>query len=112
MTQSTFVIEARKIIKLLPCQLISPTVFFWTYPLSLIVAGLIAPAGIGSFGEFGKWILLGFISHTVMYPFVVYGKSGKSLFMQLVLVLGMGVVRGGAIGLLAPIFGLEDSLLS
>lgn len=110
MTQSTFVIEARKIIKLLPRQLISPTVFFWTYPLSLIVAGLIAPAGIGSFGEFGKWILLGFISHTVMYPFVVYGKSGKSLFMQLVLVLGMGVVRGGAIGLLAPIFGLEDSL--
>jgi hypothetical protein len=110
MTQSTFVIEARKIIKLLPRQLISPTVFFWTYPLSLIVAGLIAPAGIGSLGEFGKWILLGLISHTVMYPFVVYGKSGKSLSMQLVLVLGMGVVRGGAIGLLAPIFGLEDSL--
>jgi hypothetical protein len=110
MTQNSFVAEVQKIIKLLPRQLISPTVFFWTYPLSLLVAVLIAPAGLRSIEDFGKWLLLGFISHSVMYPFVSYGKSGKSLSMQIVLVLGMGVVRGGAIGILAPIFGLEDSL--
>lgn len=110
MTENTLVVELKKIVKLLPRQLISPTVFFWTYPLSFLVAGLFAPDGISDLSELGKWLFLGFLSHTAMYPFVAYGKQGKSLSLQVVLVLMMGITRGGVIGLVAPLLGLHDSL--
>ena len=110
MSERTFLLEIKKIVKLLPTQLISSKVFFWTYPLSLGVAGFIAPIDIANFQEFSIWILIGFLSHTAMFPFVIYGKEGKSLSLQVVLVIAMGIVRGAVIGLMAPILGVEDSL--
>jgi hypothetical protein len=110
MSERTFLLEIKKIVKLLPTQLISSKVFFWTYPLSLGVAGFIAPIDIANFREFSIWILIGLLSHTAMFPFVIYGKEGKSLSLQVVLVIAMGIVRGAVIGLMAPIFGVEDSL--
>ena len=61
MSERTFLLEIKKIVKLLPTQLISSKVFFWTYPLSLGVAGFIAPIDIANFQEFSIWILIGFL---------------------------------------------------
>lgn len=110
MTANAFFLEIKKIVKLLPRQLISTTVFFWTYPLSLIVAVLFVPANTANAGQFGIWIIIGFISHTAMYPFVLYGKSEQTLSLQVLLVITMGVARGAVIGIFAPIFGVQDSI--
>jgi hypothetical protein len=43
-----------------------------------------------------------------MYPFVDYGKNGKTITEQIVLIFMMGIVRGILISILPPLFGLQD----
>jgi hypothetical protein len=68
------------------------------------------PTEINGGQELLLWLLLGFLAHSAMYPFVYYGKNSKKLSEQVLLVLLMGIVRGSVIGLGSPLMGLEDSL--
>lgn len=104
--------EATKIsqvLSLLPKQIVSMTVFKWTFPLSLLLAVISTPVTINSASEVVLWLLIGALGHSAMLPFVIYGRDKKSS-EQILLVLLMGFTRGGVIAVLAPLFELTDSL--
>ena len=96
------------LINLLPTRLITLQVFFATLPVTVAVTIFIIPLEINRPIEYLYWALIGLFSHLAMLPFVIYGLQRTSLREQALLVLAMGFVRGGAIGILAPLFGLED----
>ena len=110
MKQASIFDEVRQVVRLLPAGLINTKVFLWTYPISLVLAVATTPTKIDGSKELLLWLLLGFIAHSAMYPFVYYGKSSKNLSEQFLLVILMGIARGSAIGIVAPLMGLEDSL--
>ena len=110
MTQKSIASEVREVVRLLPPQLVSSTVFWWTYPFSIFLAVVTTPVKISSGKELLLWMLLGFLAHSAMYPFVYYGKTVKKLSDQFLLVILMGVARGSVVGLIAPLMGLQDSL--
>ena len=110
MKQEGLVNEVRQVVRLLPGGLISTKVFLWTYPISLFLAVAITPTKIDGGKELLLWLLLGFLAHSAMYPFVYYGRTSKQLSEQVLLVILMGMVRGSVVGLISPLMGLEDSL--
>jgi hypothetical protein len=110
MNQGSIIDEVKQVVRLLPGGLVSTKVFLWTYPLSLFLAVATTPTEINGGQELLLWLLLGFLAHSAMYPFVYYGKNSKKLSEQVLLVLLMGIVRGSVIGLGSPLMGLEDSL--
>jgi hypothetical protein len=110
MKQASLFDEVRQVVRLLPAGLVNTTVFLWTYPISLFLAIATTPSEIKGSKEFILWLLLGFLAHSAMYPFVYYGRTTKKLAEQVLLVILMGVIRGSVIGLGAPLMGLEDSL--
>jgi hypothetical protein len=110
MKQGSMIDEVKQVVRLLPGGLVSTKVFLWTYPLSLFLAVATTPTEINGGQELLLWLLLGFLAHSAMYPFVYYGKNSKKLSEQVLLVLLMGIVRGSVIGLGSPLMGLEDSL--
>ena len=110
MKQASIFDEVRQVVRLLPAGLINTKVFLWTYPISLVLAVATTPTKIDGGKELLLWLLLGFIAHSAMYPFVYYGRSSKNLSEQFLLVILMGIARGSAIGIVAPLMGLEDSL--
>ena len=110
MKQGSIIDEVKQVVRLLPGGLVSTKVFLWTYPLSLFLAVATTPIEINGGQELLLWLLLGFLAHSAMYPFVYYGKNSKKLSEQVLLVLLMGIVRGSVIGLGSPLMGLEDSL--
>lgn len=110
MKQETIINEVRQVVRLLPSGLVSTKVFLWTYPISLFLAVAITPTKIDGGKELLLWLLLGFLAHSAMYPFVYYGRTSKQLSEQVILVILMGMVRGSVVGLISPLMGLEDSL--
>lgn len=110
MKQGSIIDEVQQVVRLLPGGLVSTKVFLWTYPLSLFLAVATTPTEINGGQELLLWLLLGFLAHSAMYPFVYYGKNSKKLSEQVLLVLLMGIVRGSVIGLGSPLMELEDSL--
>jgi hypothetical protein len=110
MKQGSIIDEVKQVVRLLPGGLVSTKVFLWTYPLSLFLAVATTPIEINGGQELLLWLLLGFLAHSAMYPFVFYGKNTKKLSEQVLLVILMGIVRGSVIGLGSPLMGLEDSL--
>jgi hypothetical protein len=110
MKQGSIIDEVQQVVRLLPGGLVSTKVFLWTYPLSLFLAVATTPTEINGGQELLLWLLLGFLAHSAMYPFVYYGKNSKKLSEQVLLVILMGIVRGSVIGLGSPLMGLEDSL--
>ena len=110
MKQETIINEVRQVVRLLPAGLVSTKIFLWTYPISLFLAVATTPTEINGAKELLLWLLLGFIAHSAMYPFVYYGRNSKNLSEQLILVFLMGIARGSVIGLFAPLMGLEDEL--
>ena len=110
MKQEGLIDEVRQVVRLLPTGLISTKVFLWTYPISLFLSVATTPSEINGSREFLLWLLLGFLAHSAMYPFVYYGRTSKSLVEQILLVILMGLARGSVIGLIAPLMGLEDEL--
>jgi hypothetical protein len=102
--------EVRQVVRLLPAGLINTKVFLWTYPISLILAVATTPTKIAGGKELLLWLLLGFLAHSAMYPFVYYGRTSKKLSEQVLLVILMGMARGSVIGLISPLMGLEDAL--
>ena len=110
MKQETILNEVRAVVRLLPAGLIRTKVFLWTYPISLFLAVATTPTKIEGGKELLLWLLLGFLAHSAMYPFVYYGRTDKNLSEQVLLVILMGIARGSVIGLFAPLMGLEDEL--
>lgn len=110
MKQVNFMAEMRQVLRLLPDSLINTKVFLWTYPFSLFLAVTTTPTEISGGKELLLWLLLGFLAHSAMYPFVYYGRNSKNLSEQFLLVILMGIARGSVVGLIAPLMGLEDSL--
>lgn len=110
MNQGRFSKEAKEIVKLLPPQLITPTVFFWTFPLSIFLPPFNNFDSITGMKDLAIWSLIGFISHAAMYPFVAAGKNGRTLPEQIIFVLCMGFIRGAVIVIFARVFDVYDSL--
>ena len=110
MKQASIFDEVRQVVRLLPAGLINTKVFLWTYPISLVLAVATTPTNIDGGKELLLWLLLGFLAHSAMYPFVYYGRTSKSLLEQVLLVILMGMARGSVIGLISPLMGLEDAL--
>ena len=110
MKQETILNEVQAVVRLLPAGLIRTKVFLWTYPISLFLAVATTPTKIEGGKELLLWLLLGFLAHSAMYPFVYYGRTNENLSEQLLLVILMGIARGSVIGLIAPLMGLEDEL--
>lgn len=102
--------QARIVIKLLPKKFLNLTVYKWTFPLSLILAVTSMAREITSVKEFFVWLCIGALGHLAMLPFVLYGRK-QDFGIQTLLLLLMGFVRGAVIGILAPIFNVEDSLI-
>ena len=97
------------ILKLLPRNFLSLTVFKWTLPISLGLAVIITPVEINSAQEVMKWLFIGFCGHMSMLPFVYYGRE-KNFNEQVILVLLAGFTRGAVGGILAPLFDVQDTL--
>jgi hypothetical protein len=110
MKQQSISDEIRDVVRLLPAHLVYTRVFLWTYPFSLFLSTAVTPTKINGGKELLLWLLLGFASHSAMYPFVYYGNTGKKLPEQIFLVVLMGIARGLVAGILAPLLGLHDSL--
>ncbi|QLL24767.1 hypothetical protein DLE04_03510 [Actinobacteria bacterium IMCC26103] len=110
MKQASIFDEVRQVVRLLPAGLINTKVFLWTYPISLVLAVATTPTKIDGGKELLLWLLLGFLAHSAMYPFVYYGRTSKKLLEQVLLVILMGMARGSVIGLISPLMGLEDAL--
>jgi signal transduction histidine kinase len=98
------------ITKLLPNQLISWPLFWLSLPVSILVAVILIAPKSSTFAEIMKWIVIAIFSHFCMAPFVIYMKNKPDKKLQIALVFCMGAVRGGVIGLSAPLFGLVDSV--
>lgn len=96
------------LIKLLPPRIINRQVFIATLPLTVAVTIFIIPLEINRPIEYLYWALIGLLAHLAMLPLAIYSLEQSSLLEQSLLLLAMGLVRGAAIGILAPIFGLED----
>lgn len=97
------------ILKLLPKNFLSLTVFKWTLPISLVLVVISTPVEINSAQEALKWLFIGFCGHMAMFPFVHYGRE-KKFNEQILLVLLAGITRGAVGGILAPLFDVQDSL--
>jgi signal transduction histidine kinase len=96
------------LIKLLPPRIINRQVFIATLPLTVAATIFIIPLEINRPIEYLYWALIGLLAHLAMLPLAIYSLEQSSLLEQSLLLLAMGLVRGAAIGILAPIFGLED----
>ena len=109
MNRRNEVIKISRVLSLLPRNILSFTVFKWTFPLSLLLAVVSTPKTINRTSEVLIWLLIGALGHCAMLPFVIYGRT-KSSAEQMLLVVLMGFTRGGVIAVLSPIFGVTDSL--
>ena len=60
MQKQNFKSQINEIVKLIPAQLTSFTVFKWTYPFSLILAVTTTATNIQGPSEYLKWLTIGF----------------------------------------------------
>ena len=109
MNQQLSATRVDDILKLLPRNFLSLTVFKWTLPISLALAVISTPVEINSAQEVLKWLFIGFCGHMAIFPFVHYGRE-KKFNEQVLLVLLAGFTRGAVGGILAPLFEVQDSL--
>ena len=99
---------AAELLKIQPKQLLTSSVFWWFLPISVLLPIFFGQYNVDSSRDISTWLLIGIIAHFAMFPFVIYGKSGKTLVEQVILVFMMGIVRGILISILPPIFGMQD----
>ena len=100
--------ESRAVLALLPQTIISVHTFFWTLPFSVVFATTLIPLEINGSKELLSWFYISVLGHISMFPFVIYSKNKTGFKKQIPLLLLMGIVRGGVIGLLAPLFRVID----
>ena len=99
---------AADLFKIQPKQLLTSSVFWWFLPISVLLPIFFGQYNVDSFRDISTWLLIGIIAHFAMFPFVIYGRSGKTLIEQVILVFMMGIVRGILISILPPIFDMQD----
>lgn len=102
--------DVLSITKLLSNQLISWPLFWLSLPVSILVAIVLIAPRSSTFSEILKWVVIAVFSHLCMVPFVFYMRNRPETRLQIALVFAMGTVRGGVIGLTAPLLGLVDSV--
>ena len=102
--------DVLSITKLLSNQLISWPLFWLSLPVSILVAIVLIAPRSSTFSEILKWVVIAVFSHLCMAPFVFYMRNRPEKQLQIALVFAMGTVRGGVIGLSAPLLGLVDSV--
>ena len=102
--------DVLSITKLLSNQLISWPLFWLSLPVSILVAIVLIAPRSSTFSEILKWVVIAVFSHLCMAPFVFYMRNRPEKQLQIALVFAMGTVRGGVIGLTAPLLGLVDSV--
>ncbi len=95
---------------LIPQTLISMRTFFWTLPIAIVLTTLFVPLEISSAEDLIRWFWISVFGHFSMLPFVIYSRDKTGHEVHIPLLLMMGTVRGGVIGLLAPLFGVTDPL--
>ena len=110
MPRNLIAIESRAVLALVPQTLISIRTFFWILPLSVLVTTFLAPLEINRVEDVIRWFWISVFGHFSMLPFVIYSRGKIGYGIQIPLLLMMGAVRGGVIGLLAPLFGVTDHL--
>ena len=108
MVRNFLQVKIVNLINLLPPRLITMQVYIATLPVTVFVTIFIIPLEINRPIEYLHWLVIGLLSHLAMLPFAVYGLKRTSLREQALLVLAMGLVRGGTIGILEPLFGFKD----
>ena len=99
---------ASDLLKIQPKQLLTSAVFWWVLPISALLPIFFGQYNIDSLRDISTWLFIGVAAHFAMLPFVIYGKNGKTITEQIVLIFMMGIVRGILISILPPIFGLRD----
>ena len=99
---------AADLFKIQPKQLLTSSVFWWFLPISVLLPIFFGQYNVDSLRDISTWLLIGIIAHFAMFPFVIYGRSGKTLIEQVILVFMMGIVRGILISILPPIFDMQD----
>ena len=102
--------DVLSITKLLQNQLITWPLFWLSLPVSILVSVILIAPKSSTFSEILKWVVIAVFSHLCMAPFVIYMKNKPDKKLQIVLAFAMGTVRGGVIGLSAPLLGLVDSV--
>ena len=100
--------EFRLIASVMPTQILTWQLYWYSLPISLITTTVFVPREIDSADKAMKWLLVGLVSHLSMSPFILYAKNQSKTQLQFLLSFLMGVARGGVISLLAPILGLID----
>lgn len=110
MPKNLIAAESRAVLALLPQTIISVQTFFWTLPFSVVFATILIPLEINGTKDLLSWFCITVLGHISMFPFVIYSKDKTGFKKQMPLLLLMGIVRGGVIGLLAPLFGVIDPL--
>lgn len=100
--------EFRLIASVMPTQILTWQLYWYSLPISLITTTVFVPRDIDSADKAMKWLLVGLVSHLSMSPFILYAKNQSKTQLQFLLSFLMGVARGGVISLLAPILGLID----
>jgi hypothetical protein len=99
---------ASDLLKIQPKQLLTSAVFWWFLPISVLLPIFFGQYNVDSLREISTWLLIGVAAHFAMLPFVIYGKNGKTIIEQIVLIFMMGIVRGILISIMPPMFGLQD----
>jgi len=108
MSKPTLKFYASELLKIQPRQLLTSTVFWWSLPISVLIPIFFGQYYIDTLRDILIWLFIGVAAHFAMFPFVIYGKNGKTITEQIVLIFMMGIVRGILISILPPIFGLQD----
>ena len=108
MSRLSSYIYAAELLRIQPKQLLTSSVFWWFLPISVLLPIFFGQYNVDNSRDISTWFLIGIIAHFAMFPFVIYGRSGKTLVEQVILVFMMGIVRGILISILPPIFGMQD----
>ncbi len=103
-------IKAKSIYEVMPKQIIFVRVFWWLYPISIVLPFLFGQIDNSNLKDISMWLLIASLAHLSMFPFVFYGKSGRSVNEQIYLILVMGIVRGLMLSLIPPIFDMRDEI--
>ena len=75
---------ASDLLKIQPKQLLTSTVFWWFLPISVLLPIFFGQYNVDSLKDISTWLFIGITAHFAMFPFVAYGKNGKTITEQII----------------------------